>query len=92
MERLDLVYSKKLIVSLLSCSCRYKLYCGVVKKFNIYELKYIYLERCMDSCRSRAINYGIKMAEGEIIIFIDADIIVKKDYLVRVEKCFSILC
>ncbi len=54
-----------------------------------YELKYIYLERCMDSCRSRARNYGIKMAEGEIIIFIDADIIVKKDYLERVEKCFS---
>ncbi|MHB8062514.1 MAG: glycosyltransferase family 2 protein [Ruminiclostridium sp.] len=54
-----------------------------------YELRYIYVERCMDSCRSRARNYGIKMAEGEIIIFIDADIIVKKDYLLEVEKCYS---
>lgn len=54
-----------------------------------YELKYIYLERCKESCRSRARNYGIKMAEGEIIIFIDADIIVKKDYLLEVDKCYA---
>jgi glycosyltransferase involved in cell wall biosynthesis len=54
-----------------------------------YELRYVYLERCENSCRSRARNYGIKMAEGQIIIFIDADIIVKKDYLKEVERCYS---
>jgi len=54
-----------------------------------YELKYLYLERCDSSCRSRARNYGLKVAEGEIIIFIDADIIVKKDYLYEIERCYS---
>lgn len=51
-----------------------------------YELKYIYLERCEDSCRSRARNVGISNAEGEFLIFIDADIIVRKDYLREVER------
>jgi GT2 family glycosyltransferase len=59
---------------------------GINKNF---ELRYIYLERGVDSCRSRARNYGIKVAEGEIVIFIDADIIVKKDYLAEVDRCFS---
>lgn len=54
-----------------------------------YELKYHYLERSCDSCRSRARNYGIKMAEGEVVIFIDADILVKKNYLREVERCYS---
>ncbi len=61
-----------------------------IKDLNVnYELRYIYLERCESSCRSRARNYGIKMVEGEIVIFIDADIIVKKDYLIEVDKCYS---
>ncbi|HEX3029111.1 MAG TPA: glycosyltransferase [Clostridia bacterium] len=51
-----------------------------------YELKYIYLERCEDSCRSRSRNVGINHAEGEFLIFIDADIIVRKDYLREVER------
>jgi glycosyltransferase involved in cell wall biosynthesis len=54
-----------------------------------YELKYLYLERCDDSCRSRARNYGMRQAEGEVIIFIDADIIVKKDYLKEVERYYA---
>ncbi len=54
-----------------------------------YKLRYLYLERCSDSCRSRARNYGIKIAEGSIIIFIDADIIIRKDYLREVERCYS---
>ena len=29
------------------------------------------------------------MAEGEFIIFIDADIIVKKDYLLQLDRCYS---
>lgn len=53
-----------------------------------YELKYVYLERCEDSCRSRARNLGMKNAEGEILIFIDADIIIRKDYLKEVERYY----
>ncbi|PYG85758.1 GT2 family glycosyltransferase [Ruminiclostridium sufflavum DSM 19573] len=54
-----------------------------------YELKYIYLKRDDSSCRSKARNCGIKAAEGEFIIFIDADIIVKKDYLLEVDRFCS---
>ncbi|MDP4180722.1 MAG: glycosyltransferase [Bacillota bacterium] len=62
-----------------------------IKDLNVnYELRYFYLERCASSCRSRAKNYGIKMVEGEFVIFIDADIIVNKDYLIEVDKCYSI--
>lgn len=54
-----------------------------------YELKYIYLERNSDSCRSRARNFGWKAAEGEIIIFVDSDIIVRNNYLYEVDRCYS---
>ncbi len=54
-----------------------------------YELKYIYIERNDYSCRSRARNFGTNAAEGEFIIFIDADIIVKKDYLQELDRCYS---
>lgn len=54
-----------------------------------YELKYIYIERDDSSCRSRARNFGTNAAEGEFIIFIDADIIIKKDYLQEVDRCYS---
>lgn len=55
-----------------------------------FNIKYIYLERNADSCRSRARNVGWKCAEGEIIIFIDADILVKDDYLSELERYFSV--
>ncbi len=54
-----------------------------------YELKYIYIERDKYSCRSRARNFGTNAAVGEFIIFIDADIIVKKDYLQELDRCYS---
>ncbi len=54
-----------------------------------YQIKYIYLERNADSCRSRARNFGWKCAEGEKIVFIDADILVKDDYLAELDRCFS---
>ena len=54
-----------------------------------YELKYIYIRRNNYSCRSRARNIGTNAAEGEFIIFIDADIIIKKDYLQELDRCYS---
>lgn len=54
-----------------------------------YELKYIYLERENNSSRSRARNMGWKTATGEIIVFIDADIIVKPTHLAELERFYQ---
>lgn len=54
-----------------------------------YDLKYIYIDRTQESSRARARNNGWKSASGEIIVFIDADILVKKDYLKELDRCFS---
>ena len=56
----------------------YSVISGINKK---YELHYIYLERCENSSRARARNKGIEKAKGQIVVFIDADIIVNKDYI-----------
>ncbi|HEX9059066.1 MAG TPA: glycosyltransferase family A protein [Clostridia bacterium] len=55
-----------------------------------YNLKYYYLERCENSCRSRTRNHGLKNAEGSIVAFIDSDIIVGSDYLHELNRCFSV--
>ncbi|HEX2927247.1 MAG TPA: glycosyltransferase [Ruminiclostridium sp.] len=55
-----------------------------------YDLKYVYLERNGDSCRGRARNRGWQEASGEIIIFIDGDILVKDDYLNELDRCMSV--
>jgi glycosyltransferase involved in cell wall biosynthesis len=55
-----------------------------------YEFKYIYLERTPESSRSRARNEGIKAAEGEFVIFIDGDMLIKNDYLKELDKCFKV--
>lgn len=62
-----------------------------IKKINkSYEFKYIYLNRTPGSSRSKTRNTGILAAEGEIIVFIDSDIIVKEDYLSQIDKYFKI--
>lgn len=54
-----------------------------------YDLKYYYLPRTAESCRSRTRNHGWKNAVGEIVAFIDSDILVKPDYLAELERCFA---
>jgi len=54
-----------------------------------YTLKYIYLDRCPQSCRSRTRNEGRKAAHGEIIIYLDSDMIVKRNFLSEVDRYFS---
>ncbi len=54
-----------------------------------YELKYFHIERCRDSFGARARNYGWKQADGDIIVFIDSDIIVRPDYLDELDRCFG---
>jgi glycosyltransferase involved in cell wall biosynthesis len=55
-----------------------------------YNLKYLYLDRCEDSCRARTRNHGWKNACGDVIAFIDSDIIVRNDYLHQLDRCFSV--
>ncbi|OPX42330.1 chondroitin synthase [Ruminiclostridium hungatei] len=55
-----------------------------------YHMKYIYIERNAESSRAKARNQGWKAAEGEIIIFIDGDILVKKDYLMELDRCYGL--
>lgn len=54
-----------------------------------YDLQYLYLERSSDSCRARARNKGWQEATGEIVLFIDGDILVKEDYLQEIDRCMS---
>lgn len=54
-----------------------------------YSLRFIFLERNSNSCRSKARNIGWRIASGEIIIFIDADIIVKSTHLKELDRCFG---
>lgn len=52
-------------------------------------IKSVYLSRSEQSCRSRARNEALKLAAGEIIVFIDSDILVPPDYLLTLDEFFS---
>ena len=54
-----------------------------------YPFFYVYLPRTADSSRARARNYGLKNVTGDIVVFIDGDIIVKPDYLLKLERYFE---
>lgn len=64
---------------------------GYIKDINKnFDLKYIYLERCGYPWRSRARNTGWKAADGEVVIFLDSDMLVRSDYLLEMDKCFQL--
>lgn len=54
-----------------------------------YPLKHIYLSRNELSCRAKTRNAGWRNTSGDIIAFIDSDIIVQEDYLFQLNQCFS---
>ncbi|OGI07312.1 MAG: hypothetical protein A2Y40_03340 [Candidatus Margulisbacteria bacterium GWF2_35_9] len=54
-----------------------------------YQLNYIYLNRDENSCRSKTRNTGWRNAQGNIIIFIDSDIIIMPNYLLELERVFA---
>ena len=54
-----------------------------------YEFKYRYLERGPESSRGRTRNTGIGLADGEIIVFLDSDILVREDYLEKMDEYFK---
>lgn len=55
-----------------------------------YDFKYIYLERVPESSRSRTRNIGINAAKGEVIVFLDGDMLLKHNYLEELDKYFKI--
>ncbi len=59
---------------------------GLQSKLNLTPVR---LERDAHSCRSRARNRGWEAARGQIIVFIDSDIIVKPDHLKQLDRYFA---
>ncbi len=54
-----------------------------------YLVNYIYLPRSSESSRSRSRNMGWKLARGEVIVFMDSDIIVKENLLEELDRCYQ---
>ncbi|NLW47916.1 MAG: glycosyltransferase family 2 protein [Firmicutes bacterium] len=62
----------------------------IIEKMDFsFPLNYIYIERTEKSCRNVARNTGWRNAGGEIIIFLDADMILQKDFLRNLEMCYE---
>ncbi len=60
-----------------------------------YRIRYHYAERGDESGRCRARNIGINLSEGQFIIFIDSDILVKNNFIsehMRYHNYSSKLC
>lgn len=64
---------------------------AIGKMYLNYPLKYVYVPRTENSSRARARNCGIAEADGEYLIFIDGDIIVPPDYLLKLNAFFEMV-
>lgn len=62
---------------------------SVISEQKNYSFIYTYLPRNEESSRSRARNYGLKNVTGDIVVFIDGDILVRPDYLLKLERFFQ---
>jgi glycosyltransferase involved in cell wall biosynthesis len=62
---------------------------SVISEHKNYPLIYTYLPRNENSSRARARNYGLKNVTGDIVVFIDGDIIVRPDYLLKLDRFFE---
>ncbi|MCR8656500.1 glycosyltransferase family 2 protein [Paenibacillus endoradicis] len=51
-----------------------------------YSFQYIYLERTTDSCRARVRNIGWRKAQGVFVVFLDADMVVNRNYLSELSR------
>lgn len=54
-----------------------------------FELKFDYIARDENSGRSRARNRAISLSTGDILVFIDGDILVSPDYLLTLDKFYN---
>ncbi len=62
-----------------------------IQKMNLtYSLEYIYINRTEKSCRNAARNRGWKIAKGETIVFLDADMIINNSYLKNLNMCYEV--
>lgn len=55
-----------------------------------YSLRYLYLDEGPGLSRDRARNFGWKAALGEIVVFLDSDILVQPDYFSELERCYRL--
>jgi glycosyltransferase involved in cell wall biosynthesis len=62
---------------------------SIISEQKKYPFIYTYLPRNEDSSRARARNYGIKNITGDIVVFIDGDILVRPDYLINLDRFFE---
>lgn len=54
-----------------------------------YLVNYIYLSRSSESSRNRSRNMGLKLARGEVIVFMDGDIIVQENLIEELDRCYK---
>ncbi len=62
---------------------------AVISEPKKYPFIYTYLPRNENSSRARARNYGLKNVTGDIVVFIDGDILVRPDYLIKLDRFFE---
>ncbi len=62
---------------------------SIISEHKKYPFIYTYLPRNEISSRARARNYGLKNVTGDIVVFIDGDILVRPDFLLKLDRFFE---